>query len=147
MTMNSNVTRTEILMFMRQHSLAVEASVNPSGLPQAAIVGFVVTDDLEIVFDTLGTTRKVANLREHPHCALVVGGMTQGDERTLQIEGITDEPTGADLDRLKETYFARFPDGRERQHWAGLTYVRMRPRWLRFSDFNQSPPRIAELTL
>ena len=64
----------------------------------------------------------------------------------MQLEGITDEPTGTDLERLKELYFVRFPDGRDRRHWPGLTYIRVRPQWLRFSDFNQSPPAITEFT-
>jgi hypothetical protein len=140
------VTRADILEFMRSHSLAVEASVSPLGGPQAAVVGFIVTDDFEIVFDTIDTTRKVVNLRRHAACALVIGGMVSGDERTVQYEGIADEPTGEDLERLKECYFVRFHDGRDRQHWPGLTYIRVQPRWLRFSDFNQSPPAIVEVT-
>ena len=94
-------TRTDILEFMRRSSLAVQASVSPAGAPQAAVVGFIVTDDFEVVFDTVDTTRKVVNLRRNARCALVIGGMVNGDERTVQYEGITDEPTGADLERLK----------------------------------------------
>jgi hypothetical protein len=139
-------TRADILEFMRRYSLAVQASVSLVGAPQAAVVGFIVTDDFEVVFDTVDTTRKVVNLRRNARCALVIGGMTNGEERTVQLEGITDEPTGADLERLKELYFARFPDGRDRQSWPGLTYMRVRPQWLRFSDFNESPPAITELT-
>ena len=131
---------------MRSHALAVQASVSAAAFPQAAVVGFVVTDNFEVVFDTLDTTRKVANLRRNARCAFVVGGMANGDERTVQLEGIADEPTGTDLDRLKELYFVRFPDGRDRQHWPGLTYIRVKPQWLRFSDFNQSPPAIVEFT-
>jgi len=138
--------RADVLEFMRSHSLAVQASVSPVDAPQAAVVGFIVTDDFEVVFDTVNTTRKVANLRRNARCALVIGGIINGDERTVQLEGIADEPTGSDLERLKELYFVRFPDGRERQHWPGLMYVRVRPRWLRFSDFNQSPPAIAEFS-
>jgi hypothetical protein len=140
------VTRADILEFMRGYSLAVQASVSPLGAPQAAVVGFIVTDDFEIVFDTVDTTRKVVNLRWNAHCAFVIGGMVNGDERTVQYEGVTDEPAGPHLERLKELYFVRFPDGRDRQHWPGLTYIRIRPRWLRFSDFNQSPPAIVEFT-
>ena len=140
------MTRADVLEFMRSHSLAVQASVSPVDAPQAAVVGFIVTDDFEVVFDTVNTTRKVANLRRNARCALVIGGIINGDERTVQLEGIADEPTGSDLERLKELYFVRFPDGRERQHWPGLMYVRVRPRWLRFSDFNQSPPAIAEFS-
>jgi hypothetical protein len=140
------VTRAEILAFMRLHSLAVQASVSAAGAPQAAVVGFIVTDDFEVVLDTVDKTRKVSNLRRNPNCALVIGGLVNGDERTVQLEGITDEPAGPDLHRLKEIYFARFPDGRDRRHWPGLTYIRVRTKWLRFSDYNQSPPVIAEFT-
>ncbi|HKR32520.1 MAG TPA: pyridoxamine 5'-phosphate oxidase family protein [Terriglobales bacterium] len=140
------MTRLEILEFMRGYSLAVQASVSPLGAPQAAVVGFIVTDDFEIVFDTIETTRKIVNLRRNVQCALVIGGIANGDERTVQFEGIADEPVGDDLLRLKELYLVRFPEARERQLWRGLTYVRVRPQWLRFSDFNQSPIRIIELT-
>src|SRR5262245_57405909 len=140
------MTRAEILEFIRCHSLAVQASVSAAGAPQAAVVGFVVTDDFEIFFDTVDTTRKAANLRSNARCAFVVGGMLDGDERTVQIDGTADEPTGTDLERLKELYFVRFPDGRNRQQWRGLIYIRIRPQWLRFSDFNQSPAAITELT-
>jgi general stress protein 26 len=140
------MTASDILAFVRTHSLAVQASVSMLGNPQAAVVGFIATDDFEMFFDTADSTRKVQNLRHNSHCALVIGGMTSGDERTVQYEGIADEPRGMVCERLKEVYFERFPEGRDRQHWPGLTYIRVRPRWLRFSDFNQSPPTILELT-
>src|SRR5262249_22164987 len=138
------MTRSELLQFMRGHSLAVQTSVSPPLAPQAAVVGIVVTDDFEVFFDTLDVTRKVANLRLNPKIAFVIGGLTNGDERTVQYEGIADEPAGAELERLKEFYFIRFPDGRERQSWPGLLYVRARPIWIRHSDFNQAPPKVVE---
>jgi hypothetical protein len=138
------MTRSELLQFMRGHSLAVQTSVSPSLAPQAAVVGIVVTDCFEVFFDTLDVTRKVANLRQNPRIAFVIGGLTNGDERTVQYEGIADEPTGAELERLKDFYFIRFPDGRERQNWRGLIYMRARPQWIRYSDFNQAPPKVVE---
>jgi pyridoxine/pyridoxamine 5'-phosphate oxidase len=66
------------------------------------MVGFAVTDQFEIVFDTLRTTRKAQNLRQNPHIALVIGGWVPDDERTVQYEGEADEPSGAELDRLKQ---------------------------------------------
>jgi hypothetical protein len=95
-------------------------------------VGFAVSEDLEIVFDTVGTTRKIVNLRRDPRVALVVGW---DDEQTVQIEGIADEPSGADPARLKQVYFGVYPDGIERQAWKDITYVRVRPTWARYSDF------------
>lgn len=141
------MTLSELLQFVRGHSLAVQASVSPSGGPQAAVVGIVVTDDLEVFFDTLDTTRKAHNLRRNSKIAFVIGGITKGDERTVQYEGVADEPSGAELERLKELYFVRFPDGRERQSWPGLVYVRARPTWIRYSDFNQAQEEIVEFDL
>jgi general stress protein 26 len=138
------MTRQELLQFIRSHSLAVQASVSQCDAPQAAVVGFIVTDDFEIFFDTVDTTRKVPNLRRNPRVAFVVGGTMSGDERTVQYEGVADEPAGAELERLKELYFVWFPDGRDRQSWPGLVYLRARPRWIRFSNFNRVPPEIVE---
>jgi hypothetical protein len=53
---------------------------------------------------------------------------------------------GAELERLKELYLARFPDGRERAAWPGITYFRVRPAWLRYSDFSGSAPLIEVFT-
>ena len=137
---------TELLAFIRQHSLAVQASVSGRAAPQAAVVGFVVTDRFELLFDTLDTTRKVQNLRRNPKIAFVIGGLSTGDERTVQYEGIADEPGGAELTQFKEVYFGVFKEGPERQRWPGITYVRVRPTWIRYSDFNQAPPQIVEFT-
>lgn len=126
------MTRSDLLAFLRRHRICVQASVAPSGAPQAAVVGFAVSDDLELVFDTLSTTRKMQNLRREPRVALVVGWDA---EQTVQLEGIADEPQGADLARLKEVYFGVYPDGVERLAWEGITYVRVRPTWARYSDF------------
>ena len=136
------MTRAELVAFLRRHRLAVEATVAANGAPQAAVVGFAVSDGLEIVFDTLDATRKYRNLQADPRIALVVGWE---QEITAQIEGLADTPTGAELERIRACYFQAHPDGRERLAWPGLTHVRVRPTWVRFSDFTQAPPRIVEL--
>jgi general stress protein 26 len=138
------MTAAELLTFMREHSLAVQASVSTSGSAQAAVVGIVVTNDFEVFFDTVDESRKVENLRRNPRIAFVIGGTPAGDERTVQYDGLADEPTGAELERLKELYFESFPDGRERQSWPGIAYMRARPTWIRYSDFNRDPPEIIE---
>jgi hypothetical protein len=132
----------ELVSFMRRHRLAIEASVSAQTGPQAAVVGFVVSDAGEVFFDTLSSTRKCENLRRDPRIALVVGW---DEERTVQYEGIADEPRGAELARLKELYFSAFPDGRTRESWPGITYFRVRPVWVRYSDFTGAAPSSSEL--
>ena len=67
------MTARALLDFLRSHRLAVEASVSPTGAAQAAVVGFAISDQFEIVFDTLVSTRKAENLRQNPKIALVIG--------------------------------------------------------------------------
>ena len=137
------MTRSELIALVRAHRLAVEATSHADGGPQAAVVGIAITDDCEIVFDTVTTSRKYQNLRRDPRCALVVW---QG-EQTVQIEGVADFPEGDELERVRACYLAAFPEGRERMQWPDIVYVRVRPRWARVSDFAATPPRITELAL
>ena len=139
------MTRTELLEFMRMHTNAVQASVSPAGTVQAALIGIAMTDSFEIVFDTVDTTRKVKNLLLNPAIAFVLGGWTPGDERTVQYEGVVDTPEGAELERLKSIYYAKFPTGRARLSWPGITYLRAKPTWIRYRDFNKVPPTVLEL--
>jgi len=110
------MTRAELVAVLRNHTLAVQSSVAPTGAPQAAVVGFAVTDALEIIFDTVATSRKYRNLRADPRVALVIGWE---HEITVQIEGVADVPVGDELERVRACYFVAYPDGRERARLAG----------------------------
>lgn len=138
------MTPDALLQFMRSEKYAVQASVSADGSPQAAVVGIAVTDAFEIVFDTVASSRKAPNLRANPSIAFVIGGTRDGDERTVQYEGIADEPSGSERDRLLAVYYAKFPDGPDRRSWPGLIYVRVRPAWIRYSNFGANPPEIVE---
>jgi pyridoxine/pyridoxamine 5'-phosphate oxidase len=120
----------------------VESTVAADGRPQAAVVGIATSDDLEIIFDAIAWSRKCENLRRDPRIALVIGW---DREITLQVDGIADFPEGDDLERVRACYFQAYPDGRERLSWPGITHVRVRPTWLRYSDFAQHPPFIVEM--
>lgn len=137
------MTRADLVAFLRGYKLAVEASINPGGAPQTAVIGFAVSDELEIVFDAIASSRKCRNLRADPRISLVIGW---DHEITVQMEGIVDFPDGAELERVRECYFIAYPDGRERLSWPGITHLRVRPTWVRYSDFAQAPPQIVELT-
>ena len=129
---------------MRSEIYAVQASVSPITAPQAAVVGIAVSDDFEIIFDTLSTSRKAENLRRNPVVAFVIGRTRRGDERTVQYEGIADVPSGDELDRVRAIYVNVFPDGRDRLSWPGLIHVRVKPTWIRYSNFSANPPEIIE---
>ncbi len=133
----------ELHAFLSQYRYGVISSIGPDGTPQSALVGIAVTPELEVIFDTLSSTRKYANLTAEPRCSLVIGW---GGERTAQFEGTAILPKGEELRRYQEAYFAVWPDGRDRLNWPGLVHFVVRPRWIRYSDFDQSPPVILERT-
>ena len=134
------MTRAELVPFLQKHRLGVQSTVSPSGEPQAAVVGIAVTPQLEIIFDTVENSRKCRNLRADPKIAFVIGW---DEEITVQIEGIADEPKGDERDRILEVYFAAYPDGRDRLSWTGIIHFRVRPSWIRYSDF-RVPQQILE---
>ena len=127
--------------FISRQRYAVVSSNGPQGTPQSALVGIAVSENLEIYFDTVDTTRKIVNIRSDSRVSLVIGWE---NEQTLQYEGVADEPEGAALADLKAIYFKAWPDGPKRQSWKGITYCRVRPTWLRFSSYVE-PQLIEEM--
>jgi len=136
--------RAAIYAFMKKHRYGVVSSISRDGSPQSALVGIATSPDLEIIFDTVKSSRKYPNLIKHPGCSFVIGW---SGEQTLQYEGIAEEPEGAALQRYQEVYFATWPDGLARLSWPGIAYFVVHPRWIRYSDFDRSPPLIWELAL
>ncbi len=143
---SSPLSRSALLSFLRHHRYAAQASAGPAGNVQAAVVGIAVSDEFEIVFDTLAGSRKARNLDNEPRIAMVIGGFVEGQDETVQYEGVADRPVGQELGEAQELYFRTFPDGRQRLSWPGLIHVRVRPSWLRYSDFRGESPLILEWT-
>ncbi len=129
--------------FMARQRLGVVSSIGPDGRPQAALVGIAVTPELEIVFDTVDTSRKYANLTARPACAVVLGWSS---EQTVQLEGEAERLVGPRLELYRELYFDAWPDGRARMGWPGIAYFVVRPHWIRYSDYDRYPALIEEIT-
>jgi pyridoxine/pyridoxamine 5'-phosphate oxidase len=130
------VDRSSLASFVRQRGLAVLASTNERGEPQAALVGVTATDQGDIVFDTLVSSRKYANLRRNRRVALVIGWE---DEQTVQVEGIAEEIQNPAQDPAVAAYYEQYPNGRERGTWPEIAYIRVIPVWARYSDYSTDP--------
>jgi len=130
--------KAELLPYMRAHRLAVIATIGPDGDPQGALVGVAVTQDFEIIFDTVSNSRKHQNLRRDNRIAATFSGP---GEQTLQIEGRANSVSlmAASDATYRETYYAAWPDGRERRAWLSIAYWRMAPHWARYSDYERGP--------
>lgn len=133
--MSQTLSLAALRDFVRRCGFAVISTVAKNGAPEAALVNIAATDDLELVFHALDTTRKCANLRQNRRIAAVIGGWD--GEQTLQYEGIVDEPESPELERLIRLYFERCPTASGQGGWPGLVYFRVRPKWLRFSSYGR----------
>jgi pyridoxine/pyridoxamine 5'-phosphate oxidase len=130
------MTLKEIFDIAKRKRFLVVSTVDESGAPEAALMGFALTEAREVVFDTLSTSRKAVNLARNPATALVIGW---DDSISLQIEGIARRPIGDDLASAKAAYFREWPDGRARENWPDIAYVVVQPKWIRYSNYSGVP--------
>lgn len=135
------MTKTDLRQFIAKSRLGVLGSLGPDGRPQSSLVGIAVTEDLEILFDTVKSSRKYGNLIVRPSCSFALGW--EG-EQTVQYEGEAAELSGGELERLQPVYFERWPECRAHLTWPGIVYFAVRPRWIRYSDYDRQPPLIQE---
>jgi general stress protein 26 len=131
----------ELYNFIHARKLAVLSTTASNGNPQSALVGIALSTELQIVFDTVKSSRKYANLKADPRISFVIGWDA---ETTVQYEGIATEPNGEALRQAQEFYFKAWPSCIEHQQWPDITWFLVTPLWIRYSDFDTR--RIEELT-
>jgi hypothetical protein len=140
---NRRCTTLALYDFIRAHRLGVLGYVTPQGAPRSALIGIAVTPELEIIFDTVNSSRKYGDLCANPAASFVIGW--EG-EVTVQYEGRAFQPTGAELAHYQQVYFAAWPECRDHLSWPGVAYFAVHPKWIRYSDYDQRPPLIEEFT-
>ncbi len=132
-----------VFAFIAQHKLMMLAT-SVSDQPQAAVVEF--GEDAEkrlIIFDTLKDSRKYKNLLANPRVAGVIGW---DESITVQFEGLAKELAGTELEQAKAAYFAKNPRAQRWESRDHITYFAVTLTWIRYSDLNQDPWYITELT-
>jgi hypothetical protein len=97
-----------------------------------------------VVLDTSRGSWKYRNLSALAHIALVIGW---DNDMTVQCDGTADVPTGVDRDRCLQAYFAQYRDGVGTARAHDIAHVRVRPCWLRYSDYRPWSFTVAETTL
>jgi len=126
----------QILDFLNQYEECVVATVNESGQPEAATVGYSTTPQLELTIGTNGDTRKCRNLRRSPRVAVVVG--FEG-EATVQYEGTARELTGDELSERLALHVQKVPSAAFFKNKPDQVYFSGAPTWVRLTDYGQEP--------
>lgn len=136
-------SKKQILDFIRQHKVAVLATVNSSALPEASALAFMIKDDFEIHIATYDSSRKFHNLKRNPKVALVIGW---DHGKTVQIEGEAIEVT--DPEEIKDMEWSdleKMPTVAKYIKPERAVFLKIKPKWLKYSDFSTEPWQIEEL--
>lgn len=141
--MTSELKR-RIAQCLAQHPLAVVATQG-GGRPEAALVAFAETEELELLFQTFVDSRKYANLRADGRVAFVIG-WDKSVHITVQYEGIAYESTGTDACRYQNLLSAKKTPCADLFvfHEKSRLFV-VKPTWIGYSDYTRQPPYVQEL--
>lgn len=137
------MSKKDILKFIRKHKLAVLSTVTPDNKSQSAVLEFGETDDLELIFDMFKSSRKYKNLKKNKNVSVVIGW---DDNITVQYEGLAEELEGDAAKKYKEAYWRKNPRAKRWENRKGITYVKVKPQWIRYSDLNYHPWKIFEFS-
>lgn len=124
-------TKEQIYDFLAGYTTGVVATISEQGLPNAAIVGFGQTKDLELLIGTNNSTRKYKNLLANPHVAFTVGGETA---ETVQFEGIARELGPDELQLVRDNYWQKNPHAEVHHQNPGERHFIITPTWIRYTN-------------
>lgn len=140
------VDEKTILSFLQSHPMATISTIAPGTIqPESALIAFAETENLEIIFETFVDTRKWHNLQRNPNVALVVG-WDPNHHITLQYEGIASPIASNKVDHYRNIFLTKdTPCTEAFLHDPRVRLFKIRPTWLRYSDYTNDQPKIIEL--
>jgi len=130
-----------VLGFLKSHKLGVIATA-AGRQPEAAAVDFSETNALEIILTTLAFYRKYKNLKKNRKVAFVVGGEKSV---TLQYEGLAEELSRNAFKKYYKRHVHKNPIEKKFGVMPEARFFKIKPTWLRYSDFTKQPNEIFEL--
>lgn len=131
-----------ILKFLKQNHLCVISTVNRIGHPQSAVMEYAETNNMELLISTFRKYRKYPNLVERKFVAAVIGW----DEGvTVQYEGEAHELRDEELKKMKSVYLTKLPEAKKWEGMEGISYFRVKPTWIRYTNMKAHPWQVIEI--
>lgn len=112
--------------------------------PQSSLMGFGVSENLELIFGTSNKSRKFKNITLNPHVSVT---FHLGGHKTIQYEGVVEMIVGEELEKYKNIYFELRPSVKKYESLADQVYFKVNPIWLRYTDVTKSPWNIFEIKI
>lgn len=131
-----------ILGFVKKHKIGVIATVGPDNKPEAAVIEFGETNDLELIFDAFENSRKAQNIKQNNQVAFVIGW---DEDITVQYEGEAFELRDDEFEKYQKIYLAKNPAVAKWEKVNGIKFFKVVPKWIRYSDLNVDPWDVFEI--
>lgn len=137
---------TKIKQFLDKEKLGVFSINLADSAPHGAAIHFSYIEEPFVFYImTESTTLKVQTLLENEiQKASLVVGFSEETWMTLQMRGntkiITDEK---ELEEAEKIHFGKFPKSEQYKN-PQTVFLKFKPHWYRFTDFNTEPETIVE---
>lgn len=111
----------------------------------AAVLAYVVREDLSVLLSTDMATKKWKNIEKNPGVSLVFGvGFTSAN---VQYDGTAQLVSGGEeRKKLSEEFFSVHPE-LQRFNTPTHGFIVVTPNWVRLSDYTKTPPQVDEQTI
>src|SRR6266536_620305 len=117
--------------YLQRHKYCVIATVSAEGKPEAALVAFSESDNLEIIFGTSMDSRKFADILGNPNIAVVIGWE---DQATMQYEGAARVLEDSEWAALSHKHLTKQPASANFQDSPDERYIAVTPKWIRYVE-------------
>lgn len=109
--------------------------------PESALIAFAQNEDLELYFMTFADSRKYANLQRNPSVSLVIGF----ECKTIQYEGAACELRETAIEEALYAFsLKQTPCSSDYLHDSRARFFKIKPKWVRYSDYTIYPAEIFE---
>ena len=137
--------RELIKEFLSQHPFCV-LSYASGDKPRSAVIAFSETEGLEIIFGTYDDSRKYECLKSNPNVSVALG-WDEDLGHTLQYEGVAEEMSGADFEDCLKVHLEKLPGAKKYVYDERERFFKIRPKWMRFTEYWEEPPKSFEINL
>lgn len=136
--------KEKIQAVVESSMFGVVATNSGGGAPESAVIGVSNTPQLEFVFGCFNDTRKFKNIAVDPRISLVVGW---DKAKTVQIEGTAEVVSGEERQRLEDIHCAKNNRLEKFRTDPRQQYIKVTPKWIRYSDYSINPQEVWEVVL
>ncbi len=137
--------KKKVFEFLRGCTHGVISTVSKDSKPEGALVGFGEREDLTLIFGTETTMRKYKNIKTNPNISFTISDEEKAT--TVQYEGVVSEFSDDELKEYKKIYFTKTPSSQKFENAPNEIYLKVTPKWVRYTNYMALPPEIFEISL